>query len=207
MITHIVSDMGGVLVDLEWTERVSALLGREVPLDELHRLWINAQSTVDFESGRIDFDDFATAFIQEFELSVSPQTVQYEFLEFVQAPANNCEKVLAELQQHYQLSLLSNTNPAHYLKLRDRYKFFDYFDQLFLSYEIGVMKPDPAIFQHVLSHLQVEPAAVAFFDDGARNVEAARAVGIQAFQVHSPDELMAVVAGFNTPSPAEIKES
>lgn len=202
MITHIVSDMGGVLVDLEWTERVSALLGREVPLNELHHLWINAQSTVDFESGRIDFDDFATAFIREFELTAAPQTVQHEFLEFVQAPAPNCEQVLRVLKGQYHLSLLSNTNPAHYTKLRDRYTFFDYFDQLFLSYQIGVMKPDLAIFQHVLSHLQLEPAAVAFFDDGIQNVEAAREVGIQAFQVHSPDELMAVVEGFNAPSPA-----
>lgn len=202
MITHIVSDMGGVLVELEWTERVSALLGREVPIEELHHLWINARSTVDFESGRIDFNQFAAAFIQEFELAASPETVQREFLEFVQAPAPNCEAVLQTLKADYHLSLLSNTNPAHYEKLRDRYDFFDYFDHLFLSYKMGIMKPDPAIFHHVLTQLQVEPTAVAFFDDGARNVEAARSVGIQAFQVNSPDEMMAVVQNFGAVSSA-----
>lgn len=198
MITHIVMDMGGVLVDLEWTERVSKLLGHQVTLDELHRLWINAHSTLDFEHGRIDFEEFTNAFIQEFELTASPEVVQYEFLEFIQGPAQNCAEVLTALQPRYHLSLLSNTNPAHYQKICDRYNFFDYFDRLFLSYQIGLMKPDPAIFQHVLSELQVAPETVAFFDDSAHNVSGAKNVGIQAFQVHSPDEVMDRVRTFDS---------
>lgn len=201
MITHIVADMGGVLVDLEWTERVSALLGRDVPIDELHHLWINAKSTVDFESGRTDFDEFAAAFIQEFGLTASAAVVQHEFLEFVQAPFPNCEAVLNALKANYHVSLLSNTNPAHHQRLSDRYNFYEPFDALFLSYQLGIMKPNPAIFRQVLSVLQVDPQAVVFFDDGARNVAAARSVGMHAYQVHSPDELMTVVQHLEAASP------
>lgn len=197
MITHIISDMGGVLVQLEWRERVSGLLGRSVPMDELHHLWVNARSTVDFESGRIDFDEFAHSFIQEFGLERSPKQVQQEFLEFVQAPIAGCQEVLAELKQDYHVSLLSNTNSAHYEKLRDRYDFYAPFDRLFLSHDMGVMKPDPAIFQQVLEALAIAPNAAAFFDDGARNVEAAQKMGIHAYQVHSPRELQAVVNTFS----------
>lgn len=197
MITHIVSDMGGVLVALEWTERVGALLGREVPLDELHRLWIEAQSTVDFESGRTTFDEFTTAFIEEFQVATEPTQVQQEFLAFVRAPFPNCDPVLQSLRADYHLSLLSNTNPAHYQKLCDRTSLFEHFDQLFLSYQIGLMKPDPAIYQHVLTQLEVAPDAIAFFDDSARNVAAAKAMGIHAYQVYSPEELMTVVQTLN----------
>ncbi|MGF1460799.1 MAG: HAD family hydrolase [Leptolyngbyaceae cyanobacterium] len=193
MITHIVADMGGVLVQLQWSERISHLLGRSVPIEELHQLWINAKSTVDFETGRTNFDEFARDFIQEFRLEVSPSIVQAEFLEFVQAPMANCDRLLQNLKQTYHLSLLSNTNPAHYQKLRDRYHFYEPFDAVFLSHELGLMKPDLAIFQHVLTQLRVIPDAVAFFDDGAQNVAAAQKLGIQAYQVHSPDELWAVV--------------
>ncbi|RZM76054.1 HAD family hydrolase [Leptolyngbya iicbica] len=200
MITHIISDMGGVLVALEWSERVSGLLGRSVPIDELHHLWINARSTVDFESGRIDFDTFAQNFIQEFDLQISPEQVQHEFLEFVQAPMPGCDEILEELKQQYHLSLLSNTNPAHYERLRDRYDFYAPFEQVFLSHEIGVMKPDPAIFHHVLAKLEIAPENAAFFDDGARNVTAAQTVGIHAYQVHSPQELGAIVETFETPA-------
>ena len=196
MITHIVSDMGGVLIDIEWAERISRLMGRSIPIDELHYLWVNARSTLDFESGRTDFDQFAAAFIQEFDLEVSPETLQHEFLEIVRNPSRNCNQVLSTLKQDYHLSLLSNTSPPHYSKLRDRYNFFNHFDKLFLSFEIGLMKPSEAIYKHVLSVLDISPETMAFFDDGARNVEAASKLGIQAYQVNSPDEIMAIATEF-----------
>ncbi|MEM9815904.1 MAG: HAD family phosphatase [Cyanobacteria bacterium P01_D01_bin.6] len=194
MITHIISDMGGVLVQLEWSKRISRLLGRSVPIDELHHLWSNARSTVDFESGRIDFDTFARNFIEEFALEVSPAQVQHEFLEFVQAPMPGWDAVLHQLKQRYHLSLLSNTNSAHYKRLRDRYDFYAPFEQVFLSHNIGLMKPDPAIFYHVLTVLNIAPHEAAFFDDGARNVAAANSVGINAYQVNSPQELQNIIA-------------
>ena len=193
MITHIVCDMGGVLVELQWAERVSGLLGQTIPLEEIHQLWSQAHSTVDFESGRLDFEQFAVAFIEEFSLEVTPAVVQREVLEFVQAPLPQCNQVLGQLKSEYHLSLLSNTNPAHYHRLRERYDFFDYFDQLFLSYEMGVMKPDDAIFQQVLSGLDVAPEKVAFFDDGIKNVEAAQRLGMQAYQVTTPAQILAAL--------------
>lgn len=193
MITHVICDMGGVLVQLEWSERVSGLLGRSVPIEELHQLWVNARSTVDFESGRITFDEFAQNFIEEFGLDLSPDTVKHEFLEFVQTPMPGWDAVLSQLKPQYQVSLLSNTNPAHVQKLRDRFDFYAPFDQVFLSHEIGIMKPDPAIFQHVLTTLAIPAAAAVFFDDGARNVEAAQRVGMQAYQAHSPQAVLAVM--------------
>ncbi|PSN11985.1 hypothetical protein C7271_24015 [filamentous cyanobacterium CCP5] len=119
--------------------------------------------------------------------------VQAEFLEMVQEPMPECEAMLAELKPRYHLSLLSNTNPAHMGKLR-RHGFFDYFEVLFLSYEIGQMKPNPAIFQHIIDTLEVVPAQIAFFDDGRSNVEAAQDSGMIAFQVSSPLEIKTAIA-------------
>lgn len=198
MVTHVICDMGGVLVQLEWSERVSGLLGRAVPIDELHQLWINARSTVDFESGRITFDEFAQNFIQEFDLNRTPEEVKHEFVEFVQAPMPGWEDALTKLKQQYHVSLLSNTNSAHVEKLRDRYDFYAPFDQVFLSHEMGVMKPDPAIFQQVLTALEIPAAAAVFFDDGARNVAAAQAVGMQAYQVDSPQAVLAAMQTLET---------
>lgn len=196
MITHILLDMGGVLVDLQWQDRVAKLLQRPLAIEELHHLWVSAPSTVDFESGRTDFDEFAAAFIHDFGLDLPPAVVQHEFLEIVQAPLPGCGTMLSALKGRYHLSLLSNTNPAHYGKLRDRYDFFDQLDQLFLSYKIGLMKPSAAMFDYVLATLGAAPDTVAFFDDGRRNVEAAKAMGIHAYRVDSPAEIMAIAEGF-----------
>jgi len=54
---------------------------------------------------------------------------------------------------------------------------------------LGCHKPDPVIYQRALAALLVAPEAVVFFDDVAANVEAARAVGITAFQVAGVVEL------------------
>lgn len=193
MVTHIVSDMGGVLLRIEWQERIAGLLNRPIGLEELHRLWVTATSTLDFECGRTSFDEFTQAFIDEFELSVTPEYFKTQFLEVVQEPFPNYEAVIAALKPHFHLSLLSNTNPAHYEKLAAKYHFFDAFDALFLSFQIGHMKPGEQIFRHVIEALGTTPDQIAFFDDGKRNVEAARQLGMQAFQVTSPDALLEVV--------------
>ncbi len=196
MITHIVLDMGGVLVELQWRERMEALLNRSLPLPELHHLWVTATSTVDFESGRTDFDQFTAAFLQEFDLDLDPALFQREFLELVQTPMPRCQEVLQDLKARFHLSLLSNTNPAHHHKLSQHYDFFSDFDQLFLSYQLGQMKPSPQIFDYVITHLKTNANTIAFFDDGTRNVEAAKASGIHAFRVDSPDEVWAIAKEF-----------
>lgn len=60
--------------------------------------------------------------------------------------------------------------------------FFEGATGLFLSYEIGVRKPDAKIYRHLLEDLGIEGAQCLFIDDLPENVEAARAAGIQALQ-------------------------
>lgn len=192
MTQHIVSDLGGVLIHIEWQERVCRLLNRAIPLDELHKLWVNVPSVTAFETGKISFDEFAQEFIRDFDLEIEPVVVKQEFLDIVQAPREQTVSVLQELRDRYTLSLLSNTNPAHYERITTQYDFFQYFDHLFLSYKIGMIKPNPAIFQHVINELKTDPENILFFDDGKGNVEAAANVGIRAFQVTSPEEIWAI---------------
>lgn len=83
------------------------------------------------------------------------------------------------------------------MRLRDRHDFLDYFDQIFLAYKFGTIKPSAAIFEHLLTNLKTSAGTVAFFDGGARNVEAARPLDIYAYRVESPAAVMAKVAGFS----------
>lgn len=197
MITHILFDMGGVLVELQWQERMEGLLNRPLPMAELHHLWVTATSTVDFESGRTNFDQFTAAFLQEFDLALDAADFQREFLALVQDPFPGCLPILGQIKDRFHLSLLSNTNPAHHEKLSRIEGFFPTFDRLFLSYQMGCMKPSPQIFETVIAQLATAPEQIAFFDDGARNVAAAKALGIQAFRVDSPDQAWAIAQGFD----------
>ncbi len=81
-------------------------------------------------------------------------------------------------------SILSNSGPG----AREReacWGFAEVADDIVDSHEVGLKKPDPAIYALVQRRLGVEPEEVVFLDDAAANVEAARAAGWHAVRHES----------------------
>lgn len=64
--------------------------------------------------------------------------------------------------------------------LKVRHQFWDVFEGAVVSAEIGLLKPDPAIFRHLLQTFGLNAAETAFFDDFQVNIDGARSVGIEA---------------------------
>lgn len=107
---------------------------------------------------------------------------------FVDLPASNLDKLVELRQRGYRLCLLSNTNPfMMQWVLSDAFDgrghgIGHYFDALYLSYEMRVMKPDRRIFEMMLQAEHAVPAETVFVDDGPHNVAAAAALGIHVLQ-------------------------
>ena len=78
-----------------------------------------------------------------------------------------------------KLVLLSNTNVLHVAWLRPRLPVLERFDHLVLSCEVGLVKPEPAIFKEALARVGCAPEEAAFFDDLPEYVPAANALGIR----------------------------
>ena len=78
-----------------------------------------------------------------------------------------------------RLALLSNMPAAMVSHLRCA-PWIKFFSHRFFSSSLGLVKPSAAIFEHVLGELGVAPGSVTFIDDAATNIEAARALGIDA---------------------------
>jgi HAD superfamily hydrolase (TIGR01509 family) len=64
-------------------------------------------------------------------------------------------------------------------------------EKYYFSDELGLVKPHRGVYEHVVRDLDVPPGRIAFFDDTSINVEAARDVGIVAFEVDGITELEA----------------
>ncbi|MGI5864589.1 MAG: HAD family hydrolase [Myxococcales bacterium] len=79
--------------------------------------------------------------------------------------------------------LLSNTDPLHYAWLSTRLPVLRQLSGLFLSFENGVLKPDPAFFVAALRRFALDARHCVFLDDRPENVESARSVGIRAHVV------------------------
>jgi len=80
----------------------------------------------------------------------------------------------------YRLVLLSNTDVVRYAFIKRRFPETQIFDAYVLSYEVGMLKPEPEIYFEASRRAGAETAECAFIDDLAENVEAARGVGMQA---------------------------
>src|SRR5215470_5941718 len=82
---------------------------------------------------------------------------------------------------------LSNMEADTFALRQSRYPFFGHFDGCVISGIEGVVKPDPRIFEILLSRYDLEPGATVFIDDKAANVAAARQLGIVALECSPAD--------------------
>jgi FMN phosphatase YigB (HAD superfamily) len=87
--------------------------------------------------------------------------------------------LVAALVGRVKLLLVSNTCAEHIDSLRPRLPLLERFDSLVLSYQVGVAKPDPAIFHEALRRAGTAAARTVFFDDVPAFAAAARQVGLR----------------------------
>jgi len=102
--------------------------------------------------------------------------------------------LLRDLEGRVPLYLFSNTNLAHQEEWSTRFAdALAPFDRIFTSCEIGARKPEPAAFEHVAREIGLPLGAILFFDDTESNVLGARAAGMPAVHVRSPQDVRRAV--------------
>jgi putative hydrolase of the HAD superfamily len=76
----------------------------------------------------------------------------------------------------------------------------DYFAACYVSAELGLLKPQPEIYQHVLADLQITPAEAIFIDNREPNIAGAQAVGITGHVFTDADALRTFLLSFSAPA-------
>lgn len=84
---------------------------------------------------------------------------------------------------------LSNWSAETFPPIRAKNPFFETFDGIVISSEVGVCKPDPAIYNILLQRYSLLPEECLFIDDRLDNIEAAAKLGIATIQFHSPAQV------------------
>jgi putative hydrolase of the HAD superfamily len=86
-------------------------------------------------------------------------------------------------------AILSNMGDTVHESLKREFAWLERFDVLVWSYQLGIAKPDAAIYLHLLKELGVKPEEALFLDDRKANIEAARALGMQGIVFTSVTDL------------------
>jgi HAD superfamily hydrolase (TIGR01509 family) len=103
--------------------------------------------------------------------------------------------LLERAAESLPLYAFSNTNSAHVEHFSQAYAdVLGHFREMFLSSAIGLRKPDAEAYDHVVKAIGVPAERIVFFDDLAENIEGARARGLTAVHVTSPDDVAEALA-------------
>ena len=195
-ITNVVFDFGGVVAPADLSIVINKFKALGLENIEKYLNMVRQQGFFgDFETGLIDKEEFRARVSKEVGREVSMDECRDAYMGFFSSvPERNLELFRKIRAEGYRLSLLSNTNP--FIMEWALSKAFDghghsldeYLDSIYVSYEMKVMKPDEKIFRMMLESEKVTPSQVLFIDDGPKNVEAARKIGISTIQATNGED-------------------
>ena len=157
--------------------------------DEFWSMWLSSPAVRRLDGGVSSVNEFGEEIVKELGLPFAPQELIQRFLEWPKGLFDGAYEVVQRVRESRTVAVLSNINVLHWTSQRDHETISRMFDVQFLSYEIGLVKPDLTVFHHVINELGVEPDAIFFLDDNQANVSAARGVGIDAVLVNSVDQM------------------
>jgi glucose-1-phosphatase len=103
-------------------------------------------------------------------------------------PSEEMAILVNKLKVNYKLGVLSNSdhiNAKHYFSKG----WYDPFDILFLSHELGISKPSKEIYEHVIKELKTTPEEILFIDDREECLTIPRELGIKTILFKSPEQL------------------
>jgi putative hydrolase of the HAD superfamily len=190
MFRAIVFDLGKVIIPFDVRRAIDALVphcaysAREIPA-----LMQETSLANDLETGRIEPEAFFQAVKEKLHVTVGYD----EFCRIwnsIFAPETLIpESLLEGLARRYRLLLLSNTNAIHFDAVEKGYPLLRHFHHFVLSYRVGAMKPDAAIYREAVRLAGCEPRECLFIDDIQENVDGAAREGLAAIRFESLQQL------------------
>jgi putative hydrolase of the HAD superfamily len=187
----IVFDLGQVLIPFDYQIFINSLNQHRPGLGEsfVKIYKDNYHIHKDFEKGKISEDEFIALMLQWSENRISSE----EFCKYwsdIFSLNEDVISLLPKLKTDYKLYLLSNTNSIHKKYGYEHYDFLKEFDKLFLSHEVGFIKPEKEIYKFVENYSDIPSEELIFIDDIEEYVEGAKILGWDGIQFKGYDNLV-----------------
>lgn len=182
----LVFDLGNVLlpINLDKTYEAFAFYSSEYNATEIKQITLEEELWVSYESGLQSDNDFQELIMSRFKLSCSSTQFYTAFNALLLGFDEETCQYIRSLYSSFPLYLLSNTSKIHSdLFLNPAYpnfKLFEVFQQIHLSFKMGLVKPDQAIYQQLVLQNQLQNHQIVFFDDNFNNIESAKKIGWDA---------------------------
>jgi putative hydrolase of the HAD superfamily len=188
MIKNVVFDMGGVLLLWDPPAVIARLHADPQVQANIRRQIFEHEDWLEFDRGTFDESTAAEHFARLSGLSADETLALIRETRASLTPIEGTLELLEELAAAgVHLYLLSNMPVSTFEYLSGKFQFFRHFRDLVISGAILLVKPDPAIYKHLVDKTGIVPAESVFIDDLPRNVIAARECGLHAIQFRDPE--------------------
>jgi putative hydrolase of the HAD superfamily len=189
MIDTIIFDFGDIFINLNKQGTISGLqkLGLKEWNAELDRL------NLLFETGDISYDDFVGGFQKQLPNASIEEILEAWNAVLADFPSYRLDFV-KELSKKYRLFLLSNTDSIHITTFEKTVgvpfytDFYNCFEKVHFSFEIGKRKPNANSYQHLIDEHNLVPEQTLFVDDKKENTDAAAALGLHVWNLQVGQE-------------------
>ena len=182
-------DLGGVILRTEYQAPRERLAERlNMTYEDINKIVFESETARKASLGEVSVDEHWRAVMRRLRLPASEaKTIRAEFFagDVIDRDLLN---FIRSLRPRYKTGVISNA----WGDLRDyivKHQLDDAFDMLIISAEIGMMKPQPMIYQLALKQARVEAKEAAFVDDTPKNVEAANALGMHGILFRDPAQV------------------
>lgn len=194
----VIFDFGNVIINIDF-QRIYQTFARFTSKPEayIEKQIVDNQLFRRYESGQFSDEQFREIIRQILGFPLSDQQIDTAWnAVLLDIPAERID-LIKNIRQKYPVYLLSNTNNIHiqaantYLKKTHGIdNLAKLFNKLFLSYEMGMWKPDAEIYHAVLQEIKLPANEVIFLDDNVKNIEAANALDWQTILVEPPTSMV-----------------
>jgi len=189
MIDTIIFDFGDIFINLDKEATISGLkkLGMTEWNSELDRL------NLLFETGDISHDNFLSGFQEQLPNASTEEILEAWNAILLDFPLYRLE-FLQMLSKKYRLFLLSNTDSIHIETFENQSgisfysDFYQCFEKVYFSFEIGMRKPNPEIFQYLIKKHELSPKRTLFIDDKKENTDSAASLGFHVWNLQVGEE-------------------
>lgn len=188
---NILFDMGNVLIDFSPNSITAAFTKDIEAINRLTTEIFFRQEWLDLDQGIIDEQSAYESIIQR--LPVQDHVICREILErwhITKTDRIDMLEVVKELKEKgYRLFLCSNASLRFHV-YKDSIESFQYFDDLLISADIKVSKPNPEFFNHLLKKHSLDPKECFFIDDLPHNILGANKLGIDGYLFNGNTQLL-----------------
>ena len=195
-IKSVVFDLGGVIYGVDYHKTINGF--KDLGIDRFEEVYAKAgQSDLfnDFEEGKISRAIFIDRIKNLSRKNMTSSQIENAWNEMLLGFMPDALACLKRLSGSYRLFLLSNTNEIHIQEIENRVgkaffsDFCSLFENVYLSHELGLRKPHPEVFKHILNEQGLKANETFFIDDSIQHVEGAIKAGLYAHHLKDDQKI------------------